>query len=88
MDVLNPYEFVVAQWERSRFGQHEIENFNKTYGTTWDTLNVYKNIEEINWQEKMFGRKAFYANNNISVNGGNENTTFNLSLLQTMKKVF
>ncbi|MHA4842519.1 SusC/RagA family TonB-linked outer membrane protein [Flavitalea antarctica] len=81
MDVLNPYDFVVAQWERSRLsGTTEIENFNKTYGSTWDTLNVYKDIEEVNWQEVMFGRKAFYANNNISVSGGNEKTTFNLSL--------
>ncbi|RYY25620.1 MAG: SusC/RagA family TonB-linked outer membrane protein, partial [Chitinophagaceae bacterium] len=87
MDVLSPYEFVVAQWERSRLsGTTEIENFNKTYGSTWDTLNVYKDIEEINWQEKIFGRRAFYANNNVSVSGGNEKTTFNLSLTSNNEK--
>src|SRR5690349_171136 len=32
MDVLHPYEFVVAQWERSRLGAAtDIETFNKTY---------------------------------------------------------
>jgi TonB-dependent SusC/RagA subfamily outer membrane receptor len=59
MDVLTPYEFVVAQYERSRLGgTADIENFNRTYGTTWDTLGVYKNIAEINWQDKVFGRRA------------------------------
>ncbi|MDB5250538.1 MAG: TonB-dependent receptor [Segetibacter sp.] len=87
MDVLNPYEFVVAQWERSRLaGTTEIENFNKIYGSTWDTLNVYKNIPEINWQDQVFGRKAPYLNNNVSISGGNANTTFNLSLTANDEK--
>lgn len=87
MDVLNPYEFVVAQWERSRLaGTTEIESFNRVYGTNWDTLNVYKNIPEINWQDQVFGRKAPWANNNVSISGGNANTTFNLSLTSNDEK--
>lgn len=87
MDVLNPYEFVVAQWERSRLGATtDIESFNKTYGSTWDTLNAYKNIPEFNWQEQVFGRRAPYANNNVSISGGSSNTTFNLSLTSNDEK--
>ncbi len=50
------------------------------YGTTWDTLSAYKDITPINWQEEVFGRKANYQNHNVSVNGGDKNTTFNLSV--------
>ena len=79
MDVLSPYDFVRWQYERSRGNTDDSSNFAKTYGTTWDTLNVYKNIPAINWQDEVFGRKAKFQNHNVSVNGGNQNTSFNLS---------
>ncbi len=79
MDVLSPYDFVRWQYERSRGSVADSTSFAQTYGTTWDTLNVYKNIPAVNWQEEVFGRKARFQNHNVSVNGGNQATTFNLS---------
>lgn len=79
LDVMNPYEFVTTQWERSRGSSTDSANFAQTYGTTWDTLNVYKNIPFINWQDKVFGRAAKFQNHNLSISGGNKETTFNLS---------
>ena len=79
MDVLSPYDFVVWQYERSRGSIPDSTSFAQTYGTTWDTLANYKNIPPVNWQEEVFGGKAKYQNHNISVNGGDRNTTFNLS---------
>jgi TonB-dependent starch-binding outer membrane protein SusC len=84
MDVLNPYEFVVWQYERARLSNDT--SFNRIYGSTWDTLSVYKNIPEIDWQEKMFGRKAGYQNHNISISGGSQATSFNLSLTSNEEK--
>ena len=78
MDVLNPYDFVMWQYERSKLNNDT--SFNRIYGSTWDTLNVYKNIPEINWQDETFGRKAAYQNHNVAVSGGGQNTNFNLSL--------
>jgi len=80
MDVLSPYDFVVWQYERSRGNATDSASFVQTYGTTWDTLNVYKNIPAINWQEEVFGRRASYSNHNVSVSGGTASTTFNLSV--------
>lgn len=80
MDVLSPYDFVRWQYERSRGSVADSSSFAQTYGTTWDTLNVYKNMSPINWQEQVFGRTASFQNHNVVVNGGNQNTTFNLSL--------
>lgn len=78
MDVLNPYEFVIWQYEKAKQGNDT--SFSRVYGSTWDTLQNYKNAPFINWQDEVFGRKAFYQNHNISVSGGDKNTTFNLSL--------
>ncbi|MEO5564235.1 MAG: TonB-dependent receptor [Chitinophagaceae bacterium] len=80
MDVLSPYDFVRWQYERSRGSVADSSSFAQTYGTTWDTLNVYKNTTPINWQDEVFGAKARYQNHNVSVNGGNANTSINLSL--------
>jgi TonB-linked SusC/RagA family outer membrane protein len=80
MDLLSPYDFVLWQYERSRGTSTDSSDFAKTYGTTWDTLANYKNIAPINWQNEVFGRSAKYQNHNISVNGGNQATTFNLSV--------
>jgi TonB-linked SusC/RagA family outer membrane protein len=80
MDVMNPYDFVRWQYERTRGSSADSSDFAKTYGTTWDTLNVYKDIAPINWQKEVFGSKARYNNHNVSVSGGGQNTTFNLSL--------
>ena len=80
MDVLSPYDFVVWQYERSRGNVADSSSFVQTYGTTWDTLNVYKKYPPINWQKEVFGRRAGYQNHNVSVNGGNANTSINLSL--------
>jgi TonB-linked SusC/RagA family outer membrane protein len=79
MDVLSPYDFVVWQYERSRGSIPDSSSFAQTYGTTWDTLANYKNLPPVNWQDEVFGRKAKYQNHNVSVNGGDRNTTFNLS---------
>lgn len=78
MDVLDPYDFVMWQWERNKLNPDT--SFTRNYGTTWDTMANYKNAPFINWQEEVFGRKAGYQNHNVAVSGGSQATTFNLSL--------
>jgi len=78
--VLSAYDFVRWQYERTRGSSADSTSFAQTYGTTWDTLSNYKNIPTINWQEEVFGRRAKYQNHNVAVSGGNQTTTFNLSL--------
>ncbi|MGL1147990.1 hypothetical protein ACSTLH_00030, partial [Vibrio parahaemolyticus] len=43
LDVLSPYDYVIYQSERSRGSATDSTNFTKNFGTTWDTLNNYKN---------------------------------------------
>jgi TonB-linked SusC/RagA family outer membrane protein len=80
LDVMNPYDFVVYQWERSRGNSTDSTNFAKEYGTTWDTLSNYRNVPFQDWQNSMFGRDAFMQTHNVSLTGGNQTTQYNLSL--------
>jgi TonB-linked SusC/RagA family outer membrane protein len=79
MDLLNPYEFVTWQYERYMLA-NDTGTFKRIYGSTWDTLQNYRNVPFLDWQEQVFGRKAGYQNHNVSMSGGSQNTTFNLSL--------
>ena len=80
LPVLSPYDFVRWQYERSRGSIQDSTSFVNTYGSTWDTLSVYKDLPAIDWQEKVFGRRANFQNHNVTISGGSALTTFNLSL--------
>jgi TonB-dependent starch-binding outer membrane protein SusC len=84
MDVLSPYDFAVWQWERGLLRDDTVSR--KAYGSTFDTLSVYKNQEGINWQEKIFGRKAAYQNHNLAISGGTDKTNYNLSLTRNQEE--
>ncbi len=79
LDVMNPYDFVRWQYERTRGDSNLEKGFNDQYGT-FDNTNQYKTINPVNWQNEVFGRKAVYQNHNLTLNGGDAKTSFNLSL--------
>ncbi|WP_018620605.1 SusC/RagA family TonB-linked outer membrane protein [Spirosoma luteum] len=80
LSVLKPYDYVLYQYERSRGNSQDSTSFARQFGSTFDTLQAYKNVPFIDWQDQVFGRKAAYQNHNISINGGNQQTSYNLSL--------
>ena len=79
LDVLNPYDFVVYQAERARLqGGSDSTGFLNSYGSTWDTLNVYKNYDFVDWQEEVFGKTSMNQTHNVTASGGSKKLTFNL----------
>ncbi len=81
LEVFKPYDFVAYQYERNRpLGGADSTSFVQQYGTTWDTLNNYKNVPFLDWQKQMFGRTAMTTSHNVSLNGGNSTSQYNLSL--------
>ncbi|GAA4453337.1 TonB-dependent receptor [Nibrella saemangeumensis] len=80
LGVLKPYDYVLYQYEKTRNNATDSTSFANQYGSSWDTLSNYRNAPFINWQDEIFGRKAAYQNHNISINGGNRTTSYNLSL--------
>lgn len=79
LDVMDPYNFVRWQYERSRGDSPAETSFATQYGT-WENINQYKTTTPVDWQEEVFGRQAKYQNHNLNVNGGNASTSYNLSL--------
>ncbi len=77
LDVMSPYDFVVFQSERSRGSAVDSTSFVRNYGTTWDTLNVYKNANPVDWQSEVFGRTGMMQTHNVSANGGSKKFTYN-----------
>ena len=79
LEVMDPYEFVVRQYEKSRGLNNTESAFEARYGS-WQDLEQYKSAPFIDWQEKTFGREAFTQTHNLSISGGNKTSQYNLSL--------
>lgn len=79
LEVMNPYDFVKYQYERSRGSAASETSFQNTYGTFAD-LELYKNAPFVDWQDQVFGRDAVMQTHNLSVTGGTAETQFNLSV--------
>ncbi len=79
LDVMNPYEFVLYQYERSRGNTTDEATFLTAYGT-FPNLQTYKSTPFINWQEEMFGRNALMQTHNIGLSGGTKDSKYNLSI--------
>lgn len=78
LDVLSPYEFVLYQLERSRAqGGQDSLNFLKNFGTTFDTLKNYRNVDAVDWQSEVFGRTGVTQTHNVSASGGSKKLTYN-----------
>lgn len=80
LDVLSPYEYVMAQYEYARLrSDSDVKNFEKYFGKYGD-LELYKYKKPTDWQEELFGRNTLSQLHNISISGGSEKTQVNLSL--------
>lgn len=75
--VLNPYDYVLYQSERSRGSSTDSTTFLKNFGTTWDTLNVYKKVAPVDWQDEVMGRTGLIQSHNLNISGGNKKITYN-----------
>ena len=76
LDVLDPFDYVFYQSERSRGSSTDSSTFLKNFGT-WDTLQNYKNVDPVNWQKKTFGRTGITTAHILGVSGGNKKVTYN-----------
>ncbi|TDO22795.1 SusC/RagA family TonB-linked outer membrane protein [Pedobacter duraquae] len=84
LPVLSPYEYVKYQYELYNYNttQEVKDQFTKRYGT-FEDLDIYKNIQAIDWQDKVFGRQAFSNTQILNLSGGTDVTTFNFTLNNT-----
>jgi len=76
LDVLSPYDYVFYQSERARGSNTDSLNFLKNFGTTWDTLQNYKNVDPVNWQDEIMGNTGITTTHSLSASGGSKKMTY------------
>jgi TonB-linked SusC/RagA family outer membrane protein len=75
--VLSPYEYVYYQYELD-----QTATFQNYYGR-FEDIDIYKSDAGTNWQNEVFGNTGLQQYYNMSLSGGNNSTTYNLSLTHT-----
>jgi TonB-linked SusC/RagA family outer membrane protein len=81
LKVMSPYDYVIYNYEKSRASgsTSDISTFNSYFGSTWDTLSVYKNVKAIDWQDEVMGQTGVAQSYNVGVSGGDKKTVYNFS---------
>lgn len=82
LKVLNPYDYVMYQYQRYNGSADDRTAFQNKYGR-WEDLDIYKNMPNVDWQNELFGRDAWNKTHVVSLTGGSKTTTFNLNLSNT-----
>lgn len=72
MELMNPYEFVQLQYERSPLGTAA------RYFTDGRTLESYRDVQGIDWADEVFDPSP-YSMYNFAVRGGSEQTKYSIS---------
>jgi TonB-linked SusC/RagA family outer membrane protein len=86
LDMMDPYNFVLYQYERARYTENATDTSTATQYikrmNNFDTIaSTYKNyVNPVNWQQETMGRRAKQSTHNISVSGGTAATQYNLSV--------
>jgi TonB-linked SusC/RagA family outer membrane protein len=78
LDVLSPYQYVLAQYEYAKL-RNDTTGFTKYFGV-YDDLELYKNQKPTDWQKKLYGEPVYSQQHNISVAGGTDKTKLSLSV--------
>ena len=90
LKVLSPYDMVMWEYERTRpyntGGTTDSATFAQRYGTTWDTLSVYKKVPAVDWQKLVLGNTGTTQTHNVTVSGGTKYTTYELSYTRNDEK--
>lgn len=82
LEMMDPYNFVLYQWDRAlwRNDTTVVSRYTGNMSNFAIIENYYRNLQGFDWQEKTMGKNAFQQSHNITLSGGNNNTTYNLSL--------
>lgn len=76
---MNPYDYVMFNYERAAMGgSTAINAFEKRYGA-YEDLDLYQYQDAYDWYDDAFNNHKLSQTHQISINGGNENTKFNVS---------
>lgn len=77
LDVLDPYEYVMYNYEKAVLNK-SVSSFEGNFGL-WKDLDLYKYQDAIDWQDDMFGANVLSQKHSLNVTGGTDKTKFMVS---------
>lgn len=80
LDVMDPYEFVLMQYENARQKSSNPTAFNNKYGYAYENY-IYQGNAGTDWQDEVFGSNPVAKNVDLSINGGTEKAKYKLSFI-------
>ncbi len=78
LHLMNPYEFVMLQYEKELLDTSIPVNIPKNFGDPGD-YPLYKNEKGHDWQDDILGKPTIAGFYNATISGGNEKTVYNFS---------
>ncbi len=79
LDVLSPADFIKWQYEEALLdGSTGLDRYEQYFGNYQD-IDLYGELKPNDWQELVFGRIGNVFNQNLSLSGGSDKTTFLVS---------
>lgn len=78
LGVMDPYQFVLYQSERSRGSGTDSLAFINNFGV-FDDIIKYKTEPTIDWQGEVFGNDGFMQTHNLNTSGGTKKLTYNFA---------
>lgn len=79
LDVMDPYEFVMMQYEYARQRSSNPTSFFNRYGHA-NELYIYQGDAGTDWQEEIFGTNPIAKYMDVNISGGSEKTKFKFSI--------
>ncbi|PTQ93986.1 TonB-linked SusC/RagA family outer membrane protein [Mucilaginibacter yixingensis] len=78
LPMLNPYQYVLLEYERSLGDATKSANFLSSYGTFDQIQSLYGNQPGVNWQNELFGGTTHNQYHKFSISGGSKETNFTM----------
>ena len=74
LDVMDPYEYVLMQYENARQKNSIPDDFFNKYGQAYE-FYIYQGDKGTDWQDEIFGTNPVSKYVDLSINGGTEKTS-------------
>lgn len=78
LGVMDPYQFVLYQSERSRGSGTDSLAFVNNFGI-FEDLTKYQSEPAIDWQREVFGNDGFMQTHNVNTSGGSKKATYSFA---------
>ncbi len=80
LDVMDPYEYVLMQFENARQKNSIPTGFYNKYGQAYEYY-IYQGDKGTDWQDEVFGTNPVAKYVDLSINGGSEKTKYKLTFV-------